>query len=128
MVLTVTIQTERYCLYDSTVTFTISDNHIEKVSGKDMHIPKPDGTFLMTCDGSNGGGSPMDSLWETCHNIIWYNNSLVNSLLNYKTKVHSFLPWSAINTLPIRIGLYQQIFKAGEGVIFMTGEALYFES
>ena len=63
MVLTVTIQTERYCLYDSTVTFTISDNHIEKVSGKDMHIPKPDGTFLMTCDGSNGrGGSPLDSL------------------------------------------------------------------
>ena len=57
---------------------------------------------------------------------ILYNNSLMNSLLNCKTKFHGFLPYSATNTLPIRIGLQQQSFIAEEGVIFTTGKALCF--
>lgn len=61
MALTITGWTQRCRLHDGTVTCTSSDNRIEKISAKDMHIPKPDGTFLMTCDGL-GEKSALDSL------------------------------------------------------------------
>lgn len=110
-------------LWLSQIVITILE---KKNSRKDIKMPKPDDIFWLHVILWKTTTKPLDSLWETYHNIIWYSKYLTSSWLNCKTKFHSFLPCSTISTLLIRTGLHQQTFKAGEGVIFMTGDASHF--
>lgn len=95
------IWTKRNGLRENAVTFTNNKNHIGKIFLERMYIYL--NLMIYFWWHVIVWKKTLDSVWETFHNIIWYSNSLMSSLLNCKTRFYSFLYCSTTNTLPKKL-------------------------